>query len=75
MTFRWTTYQEKALTCFAKIAPHDGAMTLQVEVVVEKRSTVIEQYRTFRPATPEDCEAIRLRHLRQQKGFENETTT
>lgn len=70
MPFTWTTYEERALTGLAKIAPHKGALTMQVEVVVEKVSTTVEQYRTFRPATPEDCESIRLRRLRQIKGIE-----
>jgi hypothetical protein len=70
--WQFALYTEKALTGAAKIAPHDGAMTMLVEVVVEKRTTISETYRTFRPATPEDCERIRLRRLRDRMGVEHE---
>lgn len=63
---KFTVIEERGLTGNAAIRPFAGELTMMVEVEITKTQTAIETYRTFRPATPEDCERIRLRRLEER---------
>lgn len=71
MAFAFTVHEELALTGHAMIRPFEGELRMMVEVDIRKTSSTVELYRTFRPATPEDCERIRLRRLQENMGVSN----